>query len=197
MSKTEFSEIFEGHLVAENKNWQCEMDKPIKLAYYIEILNMDDATGEEQYKDYPYIVSIGICAAKPHKSFDETDNDHKPSKLDLIYYCNSYMGNVPVDHKFIDTDAINKNITSELKACDAYMHTYKADCGTVAAQKDQGAKITYPQFKEYDCAEKWAKALVNEYGDMLMSLIGFTLDQPINMAGDTGWNTIEQQVKGA
>lgn len=193
-SDIKYTEIVEGQYVAESKHWSCEIDERIPLAYHIEVLNMDDATGEPEYKQYPFVVSISIIAAKPSKKFYEGDG--KADRYSTIYDCVSYMGGVPVDHKFLDTDKLNKNITEELKAKQAKLVTYKANFGTLAAQRGAGAEITYPQFKDHDVALAWAKELVSSYGDMLMTLVGFTLDQPINMAGDNGWSTIEHQVTG-
>lgn len=192
---TKFTEIYEGHIIAEKKVWTCEVeDKEVPLAIYIEILDMKEATGEPEFKQYPFVVSFGIMAAKPHKSFYEGEG--KVERLSLLSDCHSYMGSVPIDHLLLETDKLNKNITLELKAKDAQLTTHKAEFGTLAAQQGKGAEITYPQFKTYEAAEKWAKTMVEKYADVHMMCVGFVLDRPINMMGEPGWNTITKQVEG-
>lgn len=191
-----FKEMYNG-LVAFNENWHCGLDdQEVELALHCEILNMDEMTGEAEFKEYPFVVSVAIVAANPHESFNELGENDKPSQMSLIEDCMSYMGGVPIDHKLLSTDKINKNITGELKAQDACFKTHTADYGTLAAQESPGSSITYPQFRTEEAAQKWVKELVKLYGDVLMTLVGFTLDQPINMIGDTGWSIVENQVKG-
>lgn len=188
------SEVYEGHYLAESKHWQCEIDKRIPLAIYVEITNMDDATGEPEFADYPYLVGFQIVAAKPAKSFYEGSG--KPDRLSTIADCVSYMGGVPIDHKLLNIDSINDEITGELNAKTAKLVTHSQDFGTLAAQEGKGAKITYPQFKNADDALAWAESMINRYADAVMGLVGFTLDQPINMMGENGWSVIEHQVNG-
>ena len=197
-SETKFAEYTEGHIVATSKHWSCTMgddDKRVPLAIYIEILNMDDATGEKQFKHYPYVVSFSIVSGKPHKSYNEADTS-KPDVLSLIYDAHSYMGGVPIDHTLLNTDKLNEDLTSDLKAKEAKLVTEAQNFGTLAAQQGKGAEITYPQFKTYDAAEKWAKEMVLRYGDPTMTLCGFILDRPINMIGDSGWSVIESMTFG-
>lgn len=191
-----FEEIFEGHLVADNKNWTCEIDgEQVELSIHIETIDMDSATGEPEFNDYPFISSFSIVAHSPHESFDESE-EKEPGRLGLIYDAVSYMGGVPIDHKLYDIDALNENLMGELKAKDAFLKTHKAEFGTLAAQQGKGASITYPQFKELEHAEAFAKHIIEKYADTVMSLVGFTLDQPINMMGDDGWGIISHMVSG-
>lgn len=185
----------EGITIAENKAWHCELnEKSVPLCLVIEVIDMYEATGEKEFEQYPYLVSIGIMANKPHKSFYEGEG--RPNKLDLIYDCNGYMGSIPVDRKFIQTDALNHNITGKLNIKDACLVTVKCDFGTIAAQEGKGSSFIYPQFKTDEAACKYAQELVKLYGNTLMTLVGFTLDQPINLAGDSGWSQIETMVNG-
>jgi len=104
---TVLDEITEGHYFASNPDWMFVLDdeKRRNFGLYIEILDMYQATGEREYKSAPFVVSFGIMAAKPHKSFNELDDNEKPTIKDLIYDCNSHMGNIPVDH--VLANAIN------------------------------------------------------------------------------------------
>lgn len=190
-----YSEDAEGLHIAENKSWHCEInDKKIPLCLIMEVLDMDGATGEPEFKQYPFIVSIGIIAAKPHKSFYEGKG--KPNKLGLISDCNGYMGSIPVDHKLLRTDALNKNLMGDLKAKSAKIVTHKQNFGTLAAQEGKGSEISYPQFKTAEDAYNFGRALIENYGNTLMTLVGFTLDQPINMMGEDGWKEIKTMVEG-
>ena len=75
--------------------------------------------------------------------------------------------------------------------------TKKSDFGTVAAQYGQGYEFKYLQFKTEDACEKYVNFLVENRADCLMGMmIGFILDAPINMVGDSGWSVIEKQLKG-
>lgn len=186
----------EGLHIAENKSWSCHLDDvEVPLCLVLEVVDMDGATGEPEYKDYPYVFSIGIMTSKPSDSFYEGTG--KPSKLDLIYDCNSYMGTVPVEHKLLSLDDSNNNYLRKLKAVNAKLITSKHDFGTIAAQQGKGTKFTYPQFKTAEDAFDFGKLLIKKYGDTLMTLVGFTLDQPINMIGETGWKLIEQMHYGS
>lgn len=187
----------EGLHIAEQKGWQCTLgddDKSVPLCYIMEVIDMHGATGEAEFKKYPYLVSIGMMAVKPHKSFYEGEG--KADRLSTIYDCNSYMGSVPVDHKLIQTDSLNKKIMSKLKSGDACLVTQKPQFGTFAAQNGKGAEFQYPQFKTAEAAYEFGKQLIENYGNVTMTLCGFLLDQPINMMGETGWKTIETQVNG-
>jgi hypothetical protein len=184
-------------VIAFNKEWMCELDdKEVELALHCEISDMFEATGEKEFKEYPYLVSVSIIAANPHESFNELDEKYKPDKFSLIEDCVSYMGGVPVDHKLIETDKLNHDITSKLIAKDAMLVKTTHDFGTVAAQKGRGTVTVYPQFSTEEAAKEWTKELIRLYGNTLMGLVGFVLDAPINMVGDTGWRVVEKQVKG-
>lgn len=197
MKKLTFKDTYNG-FVAFNPNWICglEDNDDVELALYCEITDMYEATGEKEFEQYPIVASIQIVVADPHKSFDESDNKDA-NRLSLISDMVSYMGGVPVDHDYISTDKSNKDITSHLKIKDACLVTHTHDFGTLAAQRGKGTSFSYPQFKTEDAAKAWVQELIKLYGDTLMMMVGFTLDRPINMIGDTGWKTIEQQVKGS
>lgn len=193
---TGYKDEFEGLHVVDDKSWYCEIDdgKEVPLSLLIEVTDMYGATGEPEFKDYPFVFSVGIIASKPHKSFYEGEG--KPTRQGLLYDCNGYMGTIPVDHKLLRTDELNKKLMGELKAKVAKIVTHTHDYGTLAAQEGKGSSISYPQFKTAKDAYEFAKALVDAYGHSIMRLVGFTLDQPINMIGDTGWSQIETMVKG-
>lgn len=200
-----FEEIYPGSddvkIFATSKNWKVglsdALDEPldIPVGLYCSAINMYEATGEKEFKQYPYYIEIEIMAAKPHKSFYEGEGT--PDALSLIEDTHSYMGGVPVTHQFISTDGLNKKLMDNLKSKDAKIRTETPTFGTVAAQRGRGAEFSYPVFKTAEAAEKFLKDLVRSYGDVIMGMmVGFILDGPINMIGETGWSVIEHQVTG-
>lgn len=185
----------EGLHIAENESWNCEInDKEIPLCIIMEVLDMHGATGEPEFEQYPFIVSIGIIATKPHESFYEGEGEF--NKLDLIYDCNGYMGSIPIEHKLLKIDSLNKNLMDELKSKSAKIVTQRQEFGAVAAQNGKGSEISYPQFKTAEAAYNFGQSLINNYGDILMITVGFVLDQPINMIGYDGWKQINTMIEG-
>lgn len=186
-------------------DWACYMEtddsgeeRSIELVLVARIIDMYEATGEEEHKNAPWSLEIDILPRNCHRSISvdmgcDEDSVGEFSHLADVY---SYCGGVPVIHKLLETDSINNKIMGELKAKDAVIKTIKPEFGTVAAQKGRNFAFSYPQFTNVDAAEKFAEKLIKEYGPTIMSLVGFTLDAPINMAGDSGWSTIETCVKG-
>lgn len=182
----------EGQHVFESKHWSCTISgKKVPLVILMEVLNMEDITGEEEY---PYLVSVSLMVARPHKSFYEGKG--KPSKGELLYECHQYIGGVPFDHELIKIDTLNNNIMGELRAKNAKIKTTKHDYGTIAAQEGKGSSFSYPMFKDSESAYEFGKQLIEAYGDTLLGLVGFILDKPINLVGETGWNVLRKQLKG-
>jgi hypothetical protein len=185
----------EGQHAFESKRWSCTISgKTVPLVLLMEVLNMEEITGEEEFQDYPYLVSVSLMVARPHKSF--YDGEGKPSKSELLYYCHQYMGGVPFDHELIRIDSLNNNIMGELKAKQAKIKTTKHDYGTIAAQEGKGSSFSYPMFKDSESAYEFGKQLIEAYGDTLLGLVGFILDKPINLVGETGWGVLKKQLKG-
>ena len=194
---TKLQEIYDGryYYTEPSFNFSLDDDKQRRFGLHVEVLNMLDATGEIEFESAPYIVSVSIVADKPHKSFDES-NDGKTSKLALIEDCISYMGGVPVDHVLQDAvnggfDEIKKQFTLD----EAVLIKEKMTFGTIAAQKGKDAEYQYLRFKTEDAANKYVQLLLKRASALTM-MIGFILDRPVNMMGETGWSVIEKQVKG-
>lgn len=189
-------EICEGRYFYTSAPWSCELDdyKRVPIGLHLEVINMYDSGCVEE-DAAPWYFSINICAVMPHESFDETEYKHA-GPLTLVDDCMNYMGGVPVDDKLLSLDALNERIIDDLKARDAVIHTRKQDYGTVAAREGKNYTFTYPSFTNEEACLAFADAIIREYGGVLMTLVGFTLDRPINMVGDTGWSVIEKQVNG-
>jgi hypothetical protein len=202
-------EISENLIYVTDKSFQFGLDddKQRQFGILFEIVNMDDATGEPEFEQYPYIVSAGIIADKCHKSFNEPDNA-KPSKESLIFDTNGYMGTIPVDH--ILTHAIKSGseastsskqsnfdlVADQFKLNEATIITSKHDYGTIAAQQGKGTEHQYLQFKTEESAQKFIDYLIKHRISALSMMIGFILDRPINMMGNDGWSVLTDMVKG-
>lgn len=199
--KTNKREIFGGQYFVECEGLNVglgdsDADTPVGL--YVEIIDMDGATGEPEFKDYPYLVSFELMAANPHPSFAE-DVSHagEPDQLNLIYDAKSYMGGVPVDHTL--TLAVNGGIDEIVKLftpAEAKLVKSRPQYGTYAAQNGPGAEIKYLQFATAEAAERYVDWILQNRAGVLSMMVGFILDRPINMMGETGWNVIERQVRG-
>jgi len=203
-SDNEINDILDNYIYVTNKSWQFGLDDEVHRQFGIlfEILDMDEATGEKEYEQYPFIVSASIIADKCHESFNESGHD-KPTKFDLIYDCNSYMGGIPIDH--VLTNQVKSSDESKdsfgsvcdiFKLDEACICSIKNDFGTIAAQQGKGTEHKYLQFKTDDAARKYIDFIIQNRVSCLGIMIGFILDRPINMIGDSGWSVIEKQVKG-
>jgi len=194
MNKVE--ELIEGHCFVTNPNWICGVgdNEEVKLGIYIEVMDWFEATGERE--NAPWCFSMSILPVECHPSISKNDDDKFTGEFSHIYDVNSYMGGVPVDHKFLEMDAINEKLMGDLKTKDAVLVTTEHTHGTIAAQKGPGAEFTHPMFTNEEACTAFATALINRYASVIMGLIGFTLDQPINMVGDDGWSSIESALKG-
>ena len=185
-------------------------DSQHQFGVLFDIVDMQEATGEPEFDQYPFIVSASIMVNNPHESFADDcglSDGQKLDRLDLIAEVSAYMGGVPVDH--VLTDEIQHAGSVEIgsqggfawlangfKVSEAMVKTQSYDFGTVAAQRGKGVKASYLQFKTEAAARKYVKMLVNHRLSALSMLIGFILDRPVNMIGDTGWETIRAQVNG-
>lgn len=198
----------ENLLYQTDPNWVFGLeDANHQFGIVYEITNMADATGEEEYEDYPFLVSAEIMAHKCHKSFDEQGFSGKECEgradiESLRYDCKQYMGGVPIDH-FLSLGVKNGNdegdafeiLAKNFTPFEAKIVTRKPTFGTWAAQNGPKTPIRYLQFKTEAAATKYVMLLAERAVCMSM-MIGFLLDRPINMMGDSGWSVVEKQVRG-
>ena len=181
-------------LYVTSKSFQFELDdeKRRQFGIVFETVNMEEATCEDEFKDYPYLVSIGIVADKPHKSFDESGGN--PCQISLLGDCLGYMGSISVDHILVNRTKSNAEkgengfeaMASNFTLLEATIKTYKS-----IFEKDE----KYLSFKTEEAAQKFID-LVILHRISVLGLIGFILDQPVNRAGETGWKQIETMVRG-
>jgi hypothetical protein len=196
--------IYEGHEYVNDTNWvfQLDDDKSRRFGLHIETINMAEATGEPEFEDYPYLVSFQIVADKVHKSFNESNEP--ATKLNLLMDCIQYMGGVPIDHKLANAIKAGSEVPGDafevlavqFTASEAKVVVTKPTFGSVAAQQGPGAEFKYLQFKTEESAAKYVNYILANRVQALGVMIGFMLDAPINMIGETGWSVIENQVRG-
>ena len=192
------TEIHEGKYYVTDKNWLIHLDenKGHQFGIYIEIVDMFEMTGEKEFKQYPFSVSMSLVADKPHKSFYEGEG--RPTKLGLIEDCVGYMGGVPVEHvlwgvKTAGTDY--EKIIAMFSPKEACVIEETQQFGTWAAQNGKDKPMQYMRFKTHDAAYKYTEQMMKLTGCLGM-MIGFILDRPINMMGETGWRTITKMING-
>lgn len=185
------NEISENHLLIENvkKSWTVDSSEgALEVGIYVEILDMMEATGEPEFKDYPVSVSFSLVSLNPSIDHNESD-DKNPDRESLIFDCYQYRGGVPLDHFIQD---LSDKLLSGLKVTEACLKTNKAEFGTIAAQRGKGASFTYPMFKDETAALKYIKKVLKLDLDNLD--FDAICEEPINMVGDLGLDTIVEAV---
>lgn len=168
--------------------WKCEIDSEIPMTMVVEVINMLDATGEDEYKDYPVVFSVGMLNKNIHKSIQESIDcypDDTPNTDDILSY---YGMNCYLDEVMYEMDSSNKNLKKDLSIDTACISNY--ECRFTKKQKQ------YLKFKTEEAAFNFAEKLVLEYGNTIMTLVGFYLDRPVNLVGQTGWDQTEKLEKG-
>jgi hypothetical protein len=166
-----------------NKSWQCEInDKNIPLTLVVEVVDMYGATGEEEYKDYNFVFTIGILNKKIHKSIIKAmGEDYSGSPEDMISY---YGMNCHLDTQFQNTDELNQKLFKSLTTDQACLSQYK--------DRFTGKMQNTLKFKTEEEAFNFSEKLIHAYGNTLMTLVGFHLDKPINLIGQTAWEQTEK-----
>ena len=181
-------------LYVTSKSFCFELDdeKQRQFGIVFETLDMYDATGEEKFKDYPYLVSIGIVADKPHKSFDESGGN--PCQVSLLGDCLGYMGSISVDHVLVN--GTKSNAEKGENGFEAMASNFSVNEATVKTYKNMNEQDEpYLSFKTEEAAQKFIDLVILHRLSVLM-LVGFILDQPVNRAGETGWKQIKTMVRG-
>lgn len=165
------------------KGWQCSLgdDKDVPLTMVLEITNMYDATGENDYKDYNYVATIGLVNLNIHESVQSKVADGET--YDLPSLLGYYGVNCYLDDKIMQLDIDNQRLFEKLPISKACLSTYKC--------RFSGKDKQYLKFKTYDDAKKFSESLIESYGQTIMTLVGFYLDNPINLIGETAWKQTE------
>lgn len=202
--------ITDNMVYVTDKTWKFGLeDKFHQFGIIFEIVDMHEATGEKEFKDYPFVVAASIMADKVHPSFNESSD--KPTKTSLLCDCIGYMGGVPIDHTLVngvqgseEAKGLPENdnstefdlVANQFKVSEARIKTFKSDYGAIAAQQGKGTEHRYLQFKTEEACQKFIDYLLKYRVSAMGMMIGFVLDKPINMIDDNGWSVVEKQVNG-
>lgn len=186
------------YVTSESFHFELDDEKQRQFGVVFEMTDMHAATGGEEFKDYPFLVQIGIIADKPHKSFDaETERGYsgiKLSKASLLSDCYGYMGAISVDHILVN--GTKSNAEKGENGFDAIAQNFSIQEATVKTYKSLYEKDEkYLSFKTEEAAQKFIN-LVILHRLAVLGLISFILDKPVNRAGTTGWTQIETMVRG-
>lgn len=88
-------------------------------------------------------------------------------------------------------EALSKQFTAE----EASVFRIKSQWGTVAAQQGPGTEHKYLRFATEAAARKYVQ-LLSKRASAMGIMVGFILDRPINMMGETGWKQVQTMVFG-
>mgnify|MGYP001796550818 CR=1 FL=1 len=98
---------------------------------------------------------------------------------------------MPVTHDLLSIKGGGSDI-SKFTAEQMTWKKEKAQYGTVAAQQGPGHVFRYPTFATGKDAFAFSNELLKR-ATAVFGMIGFFLDRPINMAGNSGWSVITEQ----
>jgi len=98
-----------------------------------------------------------------------------------------HMGGVPITPYMQSLHEINPDKSEEiLEGIDTKFWVSKF------FDKDQ----KYYRFSDWEQAQKFGRHTIAEFGDCVMSVIAFRLDDPVNKIGADGWSIIEAWHEG-
>lgn len=191
-----FHELYQGNYYATSPRWIAGLDdKEVQLALYLEIVDMIDATGEEEeFGEYPFNAEISIVVAYPGPSWlEKAEQSTQPAKNaeGALEASHGYGGGVPITHDLLSIKGGGSDI-SKFTAEQMTWKKEKVEHGTVAAQQGPGSVFKYPMFATEEDALEFSNEILKR-ATAVFGMIGFFLDRPINMAGNDGWSVIKEQ----
>lgn len=182
------------YVTSPSFHFELDDNKPRQFGVIFETVNMEEATGEDEFKDYPYLVNIGIIADEPHKSFSTKENETPPKIMRLID-CLDYMGSISVDHVLVN--GTKSNAEKGENGFEAMASNFSVNEATVKTYKNMNEQDKpYLSFKTEAAAQKFIDLVILHRISVVLLIIGFILDQPVNRIGDTGWKQIKTMVRG-
>jgi len=167
-----------GHIYVTDQNFKFELedDQRRQFGVLFEALDMFGCCGEGP-ESHPYILTSGIYAHKIHQDFDETE-DGSSKGLDLLLDCKGYIGGVPVDL----IEPINNG-------SDEILEVFQED----EVVRDENGDL---RFKTEQDVLKVVEFIIKTRIGCLGMMIGFILDRPLNMIGNTGWDIVKNNLYG-
>lgn len=169
-------------LYATDEHWVCAFEDEVRrqLGVYAKVEDFYEATGDEQFESHPFVVDFELLPHDPSEDSpavkgDDWIDDYADSpehraelKREAVQ---SYGGGAPVNRQ-LQGDAP--------EGVDAVADGYTG----------------HPRFARREDATAYARAQIESKADAIMMLVGFVLDQPYNMLGDTGWDLIRPSILG-
>lgn len=197
LPKTPFKrkEINEEHYVYSSidDSFKCEIDdKEVQLQFYAEIMDTRDFD-ESADDSYPFGVSIGIIPKISElspltlqnikESCGDDSEDFTPCESDFIGYfgCSVYL-----DDSFFSLDMSNSKFIERFTINQAKLSSYTC--------RFSNKNKKYPLFADEEQALNYINLMITHYGKTIASLIGFYLDKPVNLIGETGWSQIKKVI---
>lgn len=190
------------YVTEDSWHFGLDDDEQHQFGVIFEIINMYDATGEDEFEDFPYLVEASIVGNDPSPEFAEEGGARADDNLSLVEGAYRYGGGVPITHTLMDGIATggSKGLGPLLKGIDKddyKIEETEAKYGTVAAQRGPGSVNEYPVFRTDEAAKQYVQNIVDSGRlNALGMMIGFILDRPINMMGESGWRTMAMYVNG-
>lgn len=161
------------------KGWHCSIgDNDVPLTFVLEITDMYEATGDESYKDYNYVATLGLVNLNIHESVQSKVSDGET--YDLSALLGYYGMNCYLDGKIMQIDEDNQRLFEKLPISKACLSTYVC--------RFSGKNKQYLKFKTFEDAKAFNESLIEAYSQVIMGLVGFYLDNPINLVGTTAWD---------
>jgi len=172
-----------------------------ELVAVAEIINMEEATGEPKFKDYPYLVTVGIMpkqldfeiindalCEEGYKNQEELNKD-----MSDYFYADAiqYAGSCQVDtYLEEENDEGFSYIHDHFNIRQACLKTNTMDYGGLAYDYGKGHKVEYLQFRTEEDAERYANLVIDSNNELLDSdsFIENCMYRSSNLMGDT-WSS--------
>jgi hypothetical protein len=192
--------ISDEHYYATKPQWNFEDEdgKQVQLALILEIMDLRELGIDEDEDDvqFPFLFEISVVVAYPGPkwiSAVERSTDANVTETPDMILINSfqYGSGVPVTHVLLHE---MKHIDISPNVDEIMWKTKRHDHGTIAAQYGRGHRMALPQFEDDYSALEYAKALLPRAREMFALGTAY-LGLPINLNGDTGWDTVAEQAR--
>lgn len=173
-------EFIEGHMFLTHPRWVCALEEDdIHLGLYIEMIDASEHgfDPEDYDEEYPVLLNsmIMVVPEESHPDFmDDVQrsigDDIEPTAFDVA----QYMGGVQAAH-----------------AIEGVSSAAKSDVPSRIITERDGRESRW--FRNAEEAEEYVKDVYIYNAHVVFMMIGFLLDQSIDMVGNDGWDMIRQQ----
>lgn len=171
--------------------WTVGGDRgPVQLAILV-ILYDSREIDENPDTRYPFSMEIDVLPAYPGPVYMlevGTSMEETGDPGERLYSAERYSGAVPVLDVLLELASDDPAIDSISARKMAWVAS-EATSGTVAARRGEGAVFEYPKFRDVKTALEFANSLL-KHSPGLFEKIEDVLAEPVNMKGDTGWETV-------